>query len=45
MNFDNTKSREVLGIKYCDINRSLVEMTYSMFETGALQDKRTKPKQ
>ena len=44
MNFDNTKSREILGIKYCDINKSLVEMTYSMFETGALQDKRTKPK-
>jgi hypothetical protein len=37
---DNTKSREVLGVNYCDINRSLVDMTYSMFETGALEDKR-----
>lgn len=31
---DNTKSREVLDLKYCDINRSLVDMAYSMFEQG-----------
>ena len=42
--FDNTQSKEVLGIKYGDMNRSLVEMTYSMFETGALRDRRKKPK-
>ena len=38
--FDNSQSREVLGLEYGDINKSLVEMVYSMFETGALQDKR-----
>ena len=42
--FDNTQSREILGIEYGDINKSLVEMTYSMFETGALRDRRKKAK-
>jgi hypothetical protein len=37
---DNTKSREILGIEYRPIEKSITEMVYSMWETGALQDKR-----
>jgi hypothetical protein len=42
--FDNSRSRAILGIEYGNINKSLVEMTYSMFETGALRDRRNKAK-
>ncbi len=42
--FDNTQSREILGIKYGDIDKAIIEMTYSMFETGALRDRRKKAK-
>ncbi len=38
--FNNTKSREVLGIDYRPMDKTVVEMVYSMFETKALQDKR-----
>ncbi len=38
--FDNSQSREVLGVQYGDMNKIVVEMTYSMFETGALRDRR-----
>ena len=37
---DNKKSREILGIEYRPIEKSITEMVYSMWETGALQDKR-----
>jgi hypothetical protein len=37
---DNTRSLEVLGVKYGDIRKSILDMTYNMFETGALEDKR-----
>jgi len=42
MLLENRKSIEMLGVEYCDINRSLVEMVYSMMQTGALKDKRLK---
>ena len=38
--FDNTMSKQVLGIEYEDISRSVNDMTYSMFASGALEDKR-----
>lgn len=38
--FNNSKSREVLGIDYRPMNKTVVDMVYSMFETKALQDKR-----
>ncbi len=38
--FNNSKSKEVLGIDYTPINKTVVDMVYSMFETKALQDKR-----
>ncbi len=42
--FDNSQSRNVLGVEYGDIKKTIVEMTYSMFETGALPDRRRKQK-
>ena len=44
MSFENAQSKEVLGVQYGDMNKTIVEMTYSMFETGALRDERTKKK-
>jgi len=44
VSFDNSQSIEVLGVKYGDINKAIIDMTYSMFETGALTDRRTKKK-
>ena len=40
---DNTRSRDVLGLKYGEINHSILDMAYNMFETGALEDKRKIP--
>ena len=40
---DNTRSRDVLGVKYGEINNSILDMAYNMFETGALEDKRKMP--
>ena len=33
--FDNTASREVLGIEYRELNQSIVEMADAMVATGA----------
>jgi hypothetical protein len=38
--FDNTPSKEILGIEYKSTKMTLTEMVYSMFESGALEDKR-----
>jgi len=38
---DNTASKEILKIEYePDFGKVLVEMAYSMIETGAIKDKR-----
>ena len=34
--FDNTASREVLGIQYRDLNSSMVEMADAMVASGAV---------
>ena len=39
-NFNNTRSREVLGINYKPASQSLTEMVNSMIELGILEDKR-----
>jgi hypothetical protein len=38
---DNSRSKQVLGINYTPVKESVVDMAYSMFKTGAVQDKRT----
>jgi len=38
---DTRKSREILGIKYTPMEKAIVEMVYSMFETGVIEDVRT----
>ena len=38
LSFDNSQSRDVLGVQYGDMNKTIVETTYSMFATGALRD-------
>ena len=37
--FENTPSKQVLGIEYRDTKGTLIEMVNSMFETGVLQRK------
>ncbi len=38
LSFDNSQSRDVLGVQYGDMNKTIIDMTYSMFATGALRD-------
>ena len=38
LSFDNSQSRDVLGVQYGDMNKTIIETTYSMFATGALRD-------
>ena len=38
---DTRKSCEILGIKYTPMEKAIIEMVYSMFETGVLEDVRT----
>jgi hypothetical protein len=40
---DSSRSIEVLGVKYGEINNSILDMVYNMFEIGALEDKRKLP--
>jgi hypothetical protein len=37
--FENTPSKQVLGIEYRETKSTLIEMVNSMFETGVLQNK------
>ena len=36
MSWDNSRSREVLGIEYRDMNKAIVEMAYSLIELGVI---------
>jgi len=38
--FDNTKSKELLGMQYTDIRSSVIEMMYSMIELGMVKKTR-----
>lgn len=40
--FDNTLSKEVLGIQYNDFEKTLCDMAEAMIETGYIPDKRKK---
>ena len=40
--FDNSKTREVLGIQFRDIKQSVIEMSVTLIETGYVPDKRKK---
>lgn len=39
---DNTKSKETLGVKYINMDETIVEMGYSLIEKGYVPDKRKK---
>jgi len=41
---DNTKSKEVLGIKYRPTQETLVEMGHSIINSGVVEDKRKEKK-
>lgn len=42
--FDNTRSKEILGIKYRPTQESLVDMAHSMINSGIIEDKRKEKK-
>lgn len=42
--FDNTKSREVLGISYINNKKTLVDMAYDLIAKGIVTDKINKKK-
>ena len=44
LSFDNNQSRDVLGVQYGDMKKTIVDMTYAMFASGALVDRRTQKK-
>ncbi|ETN86221.1 hypothetical protein NECAME_01349 [Necator americanus] len=37
LQFDNTKSRELLGLTYMDVRKSLIEMVHSMIQYGMIR--------
>ncbi|KAK6731179.1 hypothetical protein RB195_007564 [Necator americanus] len=37
LQFDNTKSRELLGLTYTDVRKSLIEMVHSMIQYGMVR--------
>ena len=41
-NIDNTKSKNILGIKYHPAKKAIKEMGYSLYDQGILKDKRKK---
>ena len=37
IDMNNAKSKQVLGIEYTDINKSLIETAYSLLKTGQVK--------
>mmetsp|Transcript_37487 Transcript_37487/g.27248 ORF Transcript_37487/g.27248 Transcript_37487/m.27248 type:complete len:216 (+) Transcript_37487:325-972(+) len=42
--YDNSRSREILGINYRPSKDSLIEMAHAMIDSGIIEDKRTEKK-
>ena len=42
--YDNTRSKEILGINYRHTQESLVEMAHAMINSGIIEDKRREKK-
>jgi hypothetical protein len=40
--FNNEKSRQVLGIEYIEVKKSIIEMAYALIEKGQVEDHRRK---